>query len=77
MAGRPKRTDLPEGIGKEPDDVVALREGVTRQAIQYLRNVNRIPPADPKWRARWLKDRDAETPDCCGDDPAPGWDESF
>ena len=61
--GRPKRTDLPKGIGKDPDHVVALREGCTREAIVYLRNANNIPPADPVWRARWLKDRDMRPED--------------
>jgi len=61
--GRPKRLDLPRGIGKDPDHVVALREGVSRQAIQHLRNANAIPPADPKWRARWLRERDVRPDD--------------
>ena len=55
---RPRRTDLPEGIGRDPDRVVALREGVTRQAIQHLRNANDLPPADPKWRQKWDESRE-------------------
>jgi hypothetical protein len=54
---RPRRTDLPEGIGRDPDRVVALREGVTREAIIHLRNANGIPPADPMWRAKWMEAR--------------------
>ena len=51
--GRPRRETLPEGIGQEPDDVVAKREGVTRGAIRYLRETRGIPPADPMWAQRW------------------------
>lgn len=51
--GRPRRETLPEGIGQEPDDVVARREGVTRGAIRYLRETRGIPPADPGARRRW------------------------
>ena len=51
--GRPRRETLPEGIGREPDSVVAEREGVTRNAIRYLRDTRGIPPADPAARARW------------------------
>jgi len=71
--GRRRRTDLPEGIGKDPDHVVALREGVSREAIVYLRNANQIPPADPKWRARWFAARDIDPKDWGGTD----WDGSF
>jgi|TARA_Y100000296_G_scaffold80070_1_gene104934 hypothetical protein len=55
--GRPKRKVLPEGIGKEPDHVVALREGCSREAIIYLRNANAIPPASEPWRSKWIAKR--------------------
>ena len=69
----PKRTDLPEGIGKDPDHVVALREGLTRQAIQHLRNVNEIPPSREPWRSKWLAARDVDPKAWGGRD----WDGSF
>ena len=72
---RSKRTDLPAGIGKDPDAVVALREGVTRQAIYYLRRVNGIAPSRPPWRrARWFRERGLDP-----DSLAPGepWNGSF
>lgn len=58
--GRPKRTDLPPGIGKDPDHVVALREGCSREAIIYLRNANQIPPASEPWRSKWKAKRDSQ-----------------
>jgi hypothetical protein len=45
--GRPRRVELPEGIGEVPDGVVAAREGMTTDGIRYLRRVNDIPPAVP------------------------------
>jgi hypothetical protein len=66
--GNPKRTDLPAGIGRDPDHVVALREDLTRQAIQHLRRVNGIPPANEPWRSRWFAKRDVRPDEWCGTD---------
>lgn len=46
--GRPKRKDLPEGIGLYPDYVVSViaqenGEAISTQGVRYLREVNDIP----------------------------------
>ena len=64
---------MPDGIGKEPDGVVALREGLSRQAIQYLRKMNDIPPSSEPYRSRFIAERDLRPEDLgIGD-----WDGSF
>ena len=57
--GRPKRTDLPEGIGLYPDYVVSViaqenGEPISAQGVHYLREVNDIPPASEPYRSQWL-----------------------
>lgn len=42
---RPPRTTLPDGIGKESDRVVALREGLTADAVRKMRQKAQIPSA--------------------------------
>ena len=71
--GRPKRTDLPEGIGKEPDDDVAKRAGITRQAVQHLRRVNDIPPTREPYRSQFMAMRDLRPEDL----NIPDWDGSL
>jgi len=44
MPRRP-RTTLPEGIGKESDRIVALREGLSPDAVRKMRQKARIPSA--------------------------------
>ena len=56
--GRPKRTDLPEGIGVYPDYVVSVIAGergekISTQGVRYLREVNNIPPASEPYRTQW------------------------
>lgn len=60
--GRPKRTDLPEGIGEYPDYVVSAiakerGEPITPQGVRYLRLANEIPPPSEPYRSRWLSER--------------------
>ena len=62
LMGRPRRTDLPEGIGIYPDYVVSViaeerGEKITRQGVRHLREVNDIPPASEPHRSRWLHRR--------------------
>jgi len=52
--GRPKRTDLPVGIGQEPDHVVAERAGLTRQAVQSIRKANGIPATREPYRSQQI-----------------------
>jgi len=61
--GRPRRVELPEGIGEVPDGVVAAREGMTPDGIRYLRRVNGISRAVPhgwdgarEWARRCVDD---------------------
>ena len=49
MARRP----LPPGIGEEKDLIVAMREGVTEEAIRVMRHRKQIPPPSDKHRAAW------------------------
>jgi hypothetical protein len=63
--GRPKRTDLPEGIGVYPDYVVSViaeekGERISSQGVRYLREVNNIPPASEPYRSRWFSRRGLE-----------------
>jgi hypothetical protein len=63
--GRPKRTDLPEGIGVYPDYVVSViaeerGEQISRQGIRHLREVNGIPPASEPFRSQWFERRGVE-----------------
>lgn len=60
--GRPKRKDLPEGIGLYPDYVVSViaqenGEAISTQGVRYLREVNDIPPASEPYRSQWLSRR--------------------
>jgi hypothetical protein len=60
--GRPKRTDLPEGIGIYPDYVVSAiakeqGERITAEGVRYLREVNDIPPASEPYRSQWISRR--------------------
>lgn len=57
--GRPRRTDLPEGIGVYPDYVVSViakeqGETISAQGVRYLREVNKIPPASEPYRSQWI-----------------------
>jgi len=68
--GRPKRTDLPEGIGEYPDYVVSAiaeerGEPITPQGVRYLRLANEIPPPSEPYRSRWMSEREG------GSDDAP------
>ena len=60
--GRPKRTDLPEGIGIYPDYVVSViaeerGEKISTQGVRYLREVNNIPPASEPYLTHWKAQR--------------------
>tara|TARA_R100001594_G_scaffold25875_1_gene50405 strand:+ start:7107 stop:7319 length:213 start_codon:yes stop_codon:yes gene_type:complete len=60
--GRPKRKDLPEGIGVYPDYVVSViaeerGERISPQGIRHLREVNDIPPASEPYRRQWFDRR--------------------
>jgi|TARA_R110000824_G_scaffold131567_2_gene293688 hypothetical protein len=60
--GRPRRTDLPEGIGIYPDYVVSViaeerGEKISAQGVRYLREVNDIPPASEPYRTKWKERR--------------------
>lgn len=60
--GRPKRTDLPEGIGVYPDYVVSAiaaesGEQISAQGVRYLRLANEIPPPSEPYREKWFSER--------------------
>ena len=60
--GRPKRKDVPEGIGKYPDYVVSViaeerGETISAEGVRYLREANDIPPASEPYRSQWIKRR--------------------
>ena len=60
--GRPRRTELPEGIGIYPDYVVSFiakeqGERISAQGVRYLREVNDIPPASEPYRSQWISRR--------------------
>jgi len=60
--GRPKRTELPEGIGVYPDYVVSAiaaesGEQISTQGVRYLRLANEIPPPSEPYRERWFSER--------------------
>ena len=60
--GRPKRKDLPEGIGVFPDYVVSAiaaeqGEQISPQGVRYLRLANEIPPPSAPYREKWFAER--------------------
>jgi hypothetical protein len=60
--GRPRRTDLPEGIGEYPDYVVSAiakerGENISTQGVRHLRLANEIPPPSEPYRTKWLSER--------------------
>lgn len=60
--GRPKRKDLPEGIGVFPDYVVSAiaaeqGEQISPQGVRYLRLANEIPPPSEPYREKWFAER--------------------
>jgi hypothetical protein len=66
--GRPKRKDLPEGIGQYPDYVVSViaherGETISPEGVRYLREANNIPPASEPYRSRWLERRGMSSED--------------
>ena len=63
--GRPRRTDLPEGIGFYPDYVVSViaeerGERISAQGVRHLRLANDIPPPSEPYRTRWFTERGRE-----------------
>ncbi len=60
--GRPRRKDLPEGIGVFPDYVVSAiakerGEIISAQGVRHLRIANEIPPPSEPYRTKWLSER--------------------
>lgn len=44
--------DLPDGIGVDPDSIVAERAGLDADRVRYLRQIHGIPAAVPPGRPR-------------------------
>ena len=66
--GRPKRTNLPEGIGEYPDYVVSAiakekGESISAQGVRHLRLANDIPPPSEPYRSRWMSERGGDSED--------------
>jgi hypothetical protein len=53
--GRPRRTELPDGIGLFSDDAVGFAAGMSDENVRRIRNQHDIPPASEPHRSRWYE----------------------